>query len=393
MNILIISPFLPFKEDNGSKIRTMNFIKAWDKNKVYLFAFYEKEDEINTAEIQRYCTKAWLYKRPSISFLKILLNYFSLKPLLSLRFYKKEFHKQLKKIVLNYQINAMLIESLLMAEYGENIGKVFRILDEHNIEFMRAKRRYESERNILKKIYYFLIYLRLKRYELKTISKFDSCIVCSAEDESEIVKNLPSKDPVVIPNAVNTEYFSPLSEDKKSNRIVFVGTIWYEPNLDAVRFFIQDIFPLIKNKVGDVEFWVIGEFMEKDIVFFREREYIKFFGHVEDIRTFLKDALVFVAPLRMGSGTRLKILTSMAMGIPVVSTTIGCEGLEVEDEEDIFIANTPDEFADKVIKLIKDEKLRKKIAINGRNLVKEKYSREKIIELIKAYFKSLSFSL
>lgn len=389
MNILILSPFLPYPPDSGAKMRTLSIIQSLEGHKCILIAFSDKKETRAIDELKKYCSDIFIFEPPRISNLNVILNHFSLKPLLSQRFYSREAYKKINEIVEN--VDVIIFESLLMAEYGKNIKSKVRILDELNIEFIRAKRRLETISNFLKKIYYWLIYYRLKRYELKIINSFEGCIVCSEIDKEVLKRHISDKRIDVIPNVVDTDFFTSKQIESFRNRLIFVGTMWYEPNLDAVRFFIQDIFPLIRDKIKDVELLVVGEYVEKDISFLKEKEGVRFVGYVDDIRVFLKNASVFVAPLRMGSGTRLKILTAMAMGIPVVSTRIGCEGLEVEDGKDIFIADTPEEFADKVIKLIKDEELRKKISENGRNLVEDKYSRKKVIEIIKAYLNSLSF--
>jgi glycosyltransferase involved in cell wall biosynthesis len=393
MNILILSPFLPFPEDNGSKIRVMNFIKALQGHNIYLVSFYERENEIVGRELKEICSEVYTFKKPEISKLAVFLNHFSLRPLLSYRFYTKDADEFIKSIVEKHKINVILTEALLMAEYARNIKGIYRILDAHNIEFVRAFRRIEKTKNILKKVYYFLIYFRLKNYELRVIQEFEGCFVCSQIDKNVIKKYLPYKEPIVIPNAVDVQYFKPQNKESISKKIVFLGTLWYEPNLDAVKFFIDEIFPLVKEKFKDIEFWVLGEGVPSDFKRHSEKKDIVFTGYVDDVRTYLNESLIFVAPLRMGSGTRFKILTAMAMGLPVVSTTVGCEGLEVRDRENICIADNPVDFANAIIKLIEDNDFRENIIKNGKEFVEKRYSREIVMDQIKRIFNDPSFKI
>ncbi len=393
MNFLILSPFFPFLEDNGSKIRTMNVIKALKDHKIILVAFYEKKEEILNIEPEKFCSEFYYFKKLEISSITYFLNHFSFKPLLRLRFYRKDVYEFVKKVLKERKVDVVIIESLLMAEYGKKLERVYRIIDEHNIEFVRAKRRFENEKNILKKIYYFLIYWRLKRYELKVLKEFEASFVCSENDRFLIKKYLPHKEPVVIPNGVDVHFFHPKKKKDSNPRIVFLGTLWYEPNYDAVNFFIKEIFPLVKREVEKVEFLIIGEgsFRELEDYIEKNKLNIRFTGYVYDVRSYLEDATVFVAPIRMGSGTRFKILTAMAMGLPVVSTSVGCEGLKIRDGENICIADLPNDFARKTVRLIKDEKFREWIADNGRNLVETQYSTEATRECIENFFRDFNF--
>ncbi|MGQ9617709.1 MAG: glycosyltransferase family 4 protein [Candidatus Aminicenantia bacterium] len=391
MNILVISPFVPFLQDNGFKIRLISFLYALKGKNVYLVCFYEKEGEKDLSGGEDLVKEIYFFRRKNISKLQKLLNHFSLKPLLSKRFFRKDASEIVRRVINKNKIEVVIVESLLMAEYVRGLRNVYKILDEHNIEFIRAKRRFENTRNILKKIYYFLIYLRLKRYELKVIKNFEACLVCSEVDR-KLVKRYLDVEPIVIPNTIDINYFYPKRRGVSTKTIVFLGTLWYEPNFDAVKFFLKEIFPIIKKRVADAKFLVIGEGSRKDFDFeCYETKDVIFSGYVDDVRDYLSEARVFVAPLRMGSGTRFKILVAMAMGLPVVSTSIGCEGLDVEDGVNILIADRSEDFANKVIELIENEELRKSISSNGRSLVESKYSNDIVKEKLRNILKNLNF--
>ncbi|MGQ9778133.1 MAG: glycosyltransferase, partial [Thermodesulfobacteriota bacterium] len=219
-----------------------------------------------------------------------------------------------------------------------------------------------------------MIFYRLKRYELKIIRSFDFILVCSGHDQSLLEKYQPHKKIAVVPNVVDPDFFYPNERMARSNKILFVGTMWYEPNADAIKFFIHQVFPLIKREINDVILLIIGDGAAKEVLKYSRDPAIKIVNYVDDIRPYFEESKVFIAPIRMGSGTRLKILTAMAMGLPVVSTRIGCEGLEVDNGVNIMIADEPLDMKENIVKILRDEGLRQTIAQKGRELVEKKYS-------------------
>jgi glycosyltransferase involved in cell wall biosynthesis len=191
----------------------------------------------------------------------------------------------------------------------------------------------------------------------------------------------------VIPNAADTDTFRPSGVSAAATKIIFTGTLWYEPNLDAARWLADDIFPLIRLDFPDMELLIVGDHPPEDVLSLTSQPGISVIGPVEDIRPYLRQALVFLAPVRTGSGTRQKILDAMAMGLPVVSTSVGCEGLEAADGESICLAETPDEFRKKVRRLVRDPEFRSRLALGGRRLVEERYSRRAAVDKLAALFR------
>lgn len=376
MRILFLSPFVPYPENSGSKMRAMSLLRSLKDHEVILLAFKDKKERIHDKELKKYCSELYVFQRPVITAIQRFINHFSFKPLLSIRFYTSEAQKKLKEILKDKEIKIVVTETLLMAEYIRSQKNIYNVLDEHNLEFVRASRRIKGCKSWAKKIYFYLIMMRLKKYELKTLTNFDRCLVCSKVDKKTLEKFFPDKNVNVIPNTVDTHYFSYIQKAPDSKKIIFTGTMWYEPNVDAVRYFSREILPLLKADFPDVEFDIVGDRPTEDILSLSAEKGVSITGYVDDIKPFLSKASVFVAPIRMGSGTRLKILGAMSMGIPVVATEVGCEGIEVTDGENILIAENPYQFRDKIMKLFKDRNLRNHISKEGRTLIEQKYSHE-----------------
>jgi glycosyltransferase involved in cell wall biosynthesis len=182
---------------------------------------------------------------------------------------------------------------------------------------------------------------------------------------------------VVVPNGVDLNYFRPRSQESFSRppRIFFVGTMYYRPNYLAARFLAQELFPLIRREIPDATCHLAGKTNEQDYSELHRPEVGVFMhGFVEDIRSHLEESQILVAPLRVGSGTRIKILEAMASATPVVSTTIGAEGLECAHEENILLADDLKGLAAACVRLLRDRAECVRLGMAGRRLVEQKYS-------------------
>jgi glycosyltransferase involved in cell wall biosynthesis len=183
---------------------------------------------------------------------------------------------------------------------------------------------------------------------------------------------LPTKPTVVVPNGVDLEHFQPTDRPRDPTSIVFTGSIDYRPNTDAVTYFVREIFPQIIQGHPDATFMVVGMRPPEQVKSLAGRNVIVT-GQVPDVRPYLARASVVIAPLRMGSGTRLKLLGAMAMGAAVVSTTLGCEGLAVRGGEHLLVADQPHLFARDVVRLLNDPGLASELGRQGRALVEREY--------------------
>jgi glycosyltransferase involved in cell wall biosynthesis len=227
---------------------------------------------------------------------------------------------------------------------------------------------------------------KLKEHEFAMILKFDHLIVVSNIDKEIYISKGISEDKIdVLPNGVDCESFDPIKIVGEITlnhpNILFMGKLSYQPNIIAIKIYLQHVHPIIKKELPETKIYIIGincpEWLKE---YSKIDNSVEIIGFVKDVRPYITNADICIAPLTRGSGTRLKILEYMAIGKPVVSTTIGAEGLEIADGKNILIADDWSGFADKIIDLLNDEKLAKKIGTNGRKLVEEKYDWKKIVE-------------
>ena len=214
---------------------------------------------------------------------------------------------------------------------------------------------------------------RLKKYEQKIAGAVDYCIAASAEEIAVFQNFLPKVKLASVANGVDHRYFQPTSGNGLKPSLIFTGVMDYFANVDAMLYFTRDILPLIKNEVPDVQLSIVGANPAKAVQRLAEDRQTLVSGFVRDIRPYLAQSAVYVAPLRVSRGVRNKILEAMAAGLPVVTSKEALCGIEATPGEDVLVADNPAEFAQKTVQLLQDEKLRKRIAQNARKLIQEKY--------------------
>jgi glycosyltransferase involved in cell wall biosynthesis len=225
----------------------------------------------------------------------------------------------------------------------------------------------------LRKVLYTIEMIKFWLYESRLIPKFNCCIVCSELDRKLIHERKLSDNLIVVPNGVDTQACRPRGLTKDQYQVLYLGAMDYEPNNDAAIFFCKEVLPVILRSVPQTKFVIAGQLPQKEVVNLHNGINIFVKGFVEDARTLVEQSAMLVVPLRSGGGTRLKILEALAMKTCVVSTSIGCEGIEVTAGVNIAIADAAEQFANTCIELLKDEGKRVDIQEEGRRLVEERY--------------------
>ncbi len=400
MNILFLTTKFPYPPDSGAKIRDFNLIKEVSKeHDISLISFIQDEGEKRNLEFLRpYCKSIEVVReRGRINlFAGIFISLFTRKPFTIAKFYSFKMKQKIKAILSSDEFDLIHCSHLHMAQYVENIRGVPKILDEHNIEFFLIKRYLKEQKNLIKKIFvFFLQYLKLAGYESSIAQKFDHCFVVSEIDKKSLESIAPRASLSVISNGVDVGRYNPQESDAQPNSLVFTAVMDWFPNEDAVLYFYDKIWPLIKKEIEDVSLCIVGRNPSSKIVNLSRGEgNITVTGYVEDVRPYIAKSSVYIVPLRIGGGSRLKILEAMAMGKAVVSTSIGCEGLKVSDNENILIADSPEEFSAKIAMLLRNKELRNKLGISARKLVEDNYSWDIIgARLKEVYIKTVNHTL
>ncbi len=223
------------------------------------------------------------------------------------------------------------------------------------------------------------------RWEPVCAERFGRCITVSDFDR-DLLQSVNSHLKIeVIPNGVDTDLYQPLTASAHSPKLLYVGNMGYRPNIDAMLYFCQEIYPKIRQELSQLEMWIVGVNPSPEIKQLAGNG-VHVTGRVDDVRPLYQESSVCVVPLRAGGGTRLKILEAMALGRPVVSTSIGCEGLEVVDGEHLYVADTPDLFAQRTLLLLTDTEERQRIITQAREFVVSHYDWDSISDrLLQVY--------
>ena len=249
------------------------------------------------------------------------------------------------------------------------------ILFQHNVEAMIWKRHFEVQSNPVKKTYLRQQWRKMESFEKETCRRFDTVIAVSKEDCDQMREGYSVDNVFEVPTGVDTDFFtSSGTEVVEPHNVVFTGSMDWLPNEDAIRYYTEQILPLIRRSLPDVTLTVAGRNPYPGLLELSGRDSsILVTGRVDDVRPYMERAAAYVVPLRIGGGTRLKIYEAMAMEKAIVSTSVGAEGLPVRDGKELFIADTPEKFAAAVVELLTNPSLAKKVGRHARQIVCEKF--------------------
>jgi sugar transferase (PEP-CTERM/EpsH1 system associated) len=382
MKILFLSTELPYPPDSGGRSRDFHLLKELSKeHSITLVSYVHPAVEVAHVDaLKEWCqavhTVPFHRRYSPLLFLKSLVLG---TPYKVLQYTTKEFRLAIFQTLSSTAFDLILCEHVyLTANLPASSTPV--IPQNEELAYNVYKRMGESG-HVVTRLYANSQWRKLYRYEMKTYAKHGAFLALSEQELETVKQELPGLSIALVPNGVDVEYFSPnqASTSAEKPQIVFTGSFSYYPNSEAAFYFVEDILPLIRIAVPDVRLFIVGrgpgkklkELMEKDAS-------ITVTGSVPDVRPFLAQAAVVVVPIRIAGGTRLKILEAWSMAKAVVSTAIGCEGLACEAGRHLMVANTPKDFAEKVIELIRDRTKARSLGINGRALVEEKYRWELI---------------
>lgn len=262
------------------------------------------------------------------------------------------------------------------------------VLDFQDVGFRKYDRIYRLEKKKTRRLRTWLHSCILKKWEPVFAERFDLCLAMSDTDKGALLKANPNLHIETLPNGIELNDYHVLPFINPLPTLVFVGNMDYLPNVDAVLFFVERIFPHIRREIPNVEFYIVG-IDPRPVIRNLAGNGIFVTGRVPEVKPYYERSWVSIVPLRAGTGIRNKILEAMALGRPTVSTTIGCEGLFVTHGVDIMIGDDPQEFSAYVIRMLRDDELRSRIILNGRKNVENNYNWDSLADRAVSYYRSL----
>jgi glycosyltransferase involved in cell wall biosynthesis len=378
MNILILSPFNPWPPVQGGKIRILNIIKNISKShSVSLAAIVDDMKREDIGPLREFCDEVELVERPARLWKDRYAFLTGHLPYNVIRYASKEMTAVLRKMLKRRKFDLVQIEFSLMWQYAYLFRNIPLVLDAHNIEYEVVRGLAKLFRNPIKKISYVMEEKRLRHLEESAWRESSLCFAVSERDRMIIGEVAPDK-AMTLPNGVDLNRFEFHSNDRCGKRLLFIGGMDYLPNLDSANYFLSKIFPLVLSEMPDARLDVVGRELWR-IDGRGSLKAVEFHEDVPDVLPFFRTADLLAVPLRYGAGTRIKILEAMAAGLPVVTTSKGCEGIDARDGEHLLIADSPGAFGSAVARLMEDRGLRTSLTTNARRLVEDRYSWERIV--------------
>lgn len=405
MKILIIEQGFQPRVKSGKMNRSLSFVKALAAEHELSLLCANNDGPPDSTETNRYFKYVWNVSlrdgKTAVSHTNKVANiidFFKGIPWEIPEYYPSDFDKKLLD-VLKYNFDIIFARYIFTGRYlFKNIDRInaVTIIDLDDIETLKLKRMIDAGKYKFKSTYdrfrHMLNYDAFGRYH-KNLKLLDKCIVCSEQDKRYIEHKKWSKKVCVIPNSVDVSIYNVIRDLNKTilgNKIIlFCGHLSYEPNVDAIEWFVENVFPLIKQKEPAAKLYLVGLRPREQLCNFADNKSIFLFSNVPDVVPHYQDASLVVVPIRIAGGTRIKILEAFACRRPVVSTTVGAEGLEVVNNKHCLIADEPQSFADACVRLFNNFEEAANIVQDAYKFVKEKYDAKIVHQMIRDVFNNV----
>jgi sugar transferase (PEP-CTERM/EpsH1 system associated) len=391
VEILVVAPFPPYPPRFGGATRVFHLVRTLAReHRVTLACLASPAERAALGPLRDICAEVHTEDYPPTARHK---RWHQLRSLVARPFsyylhYSPALAARVRRLLAERRFDVVQLEFGDAAPFYAPPPGVPFVLDEHNVEYRLLERSWRQARSPLRRLWNRSEARKIRRAELAACRRARAVLTTSEVDRATLAPDVPGVPIRVVPNGVDTGYFTPGDEPVDPASIVFTGAIDYHPNTDGVLHFCADILPAVHAGAPDAVLTVVGKDPPAAVRALAGPRVVVT-GAVPDVRPWMRRAAVFVVPLRVGGGTRLKILEALASGRAVVSTSIGCEGIEVTPGEDILVADTPAAFAAAVLRCLRDPGLRARLGARGRALVERRYRWEAIGEDLGAFYREL----
>jgi glycosyltransferase involved in cell wall biosynthesis len=299
-------------------------------------------------------------------------------------------HREISTVAASERFDLVHFDTIALTPFSRYFTDTRKSLGHHNVESHMLIRRATNGGNPVKRAYFRREGMRLEQYERRVCSQFDINIVCSDLDGERLKQISPDCRIATIENGVDCEYFSTANLPQKAHALIFVGTMNWYPNVDAVLFFLDEVWDALKSRHPQLTFDVVGSNPPASVrEAARGKEGVTIHGFVDDIRPVLDAATLFVCPIRDGGGTKLKILDAFSMQKCVVAHPVACEGIDVTPAVNVEFATEPQEWVERISALLADPARRLQMGIEARQLARQRYSFDQIGERLAGLFDSV----
>lgn len=385
MKIFVLLSRVPFPIEKGDKLRAYHQIRCLSKhNEIILCALSDAPVHPEALKILRaFCREVHILPIHKMGMIwNVIRAFFTGKPLQVGYFYRHDAQLKINALIEQSKPDHIYCQLTRVSEYVKE-SKLPKTLDYQDVFSMGAKRRAESSSPIVK-LLFMMEYRRLLHYEYNIFAKFDHKTIISRPDR-ELLPHPLRNEVAVIPNGVDYGYFSPVKM-MKTHDIVFTGNMGYPPNIDAARFLAEEIFPIVLTQFPKATLLLAGANPHTNVQALQSPN-VTVTGWLPDIRESYAASRIFIAPMRIGTGLQNKLLEAMAMQLPCITSMLANQALGAKENEEILVGNTAEEYANHIIRLLKDETHADILAKNGHAFVKREFSWENATEMLENLFK------
>lgn len=382
MKIFFLTPRVPYPIDKGDKLRAYYQIKYLsEEHEIFLFALDENcEYNHKNNPLKNLCKKVEIVYLSKFEIVNNLFRgLFKKIPFQTSYYYSAKTKKKIEAAINEFEPDIIYCQLIRAAEFVKEIKSVPKIIDYVDVISKGLERRM-AKSSIIWRLIFKIEYLRACKYEEEVFENFDKSIIITNEDRNLLP--FAGKDSVaVIPNGIDTDFFVPAESEKKYD-LFFSGNLSYPPNVDAAKFIVYEIVPILKKVYPSIKVLIAGASPKKELLELAS-ENIEVKGWVDDIREYYSQTKIFLAPMQIGTGLQNKILQAMAMKIPCVVSELTMKGIANGGKDAAPVAKTPQDYVDSIINLLTDKEYYNTIAQQGHDFVHKKYSWKEIIDNLK----------
>lgn len=388
MKILWLKTELLHPVDKGGKIRSYHLLKQLknDHEVTYLTLDDGAAPPNAVADASEYChdliriPHATRKKFSAGFYAELAANMASSLPYAIRKYKSQEMTKSIEETTRKQEFDVIICDFLAPAVNLPAKLQTPVVLFQHNVEAEIWRRHYEVQTNAVKKRYLYRQWRKMQQFEKAACHRMDCVIAVSEADSQMMERDYDLQKVYHIPTGVDVDFFKPSSRiSTRPNSLVFTGSMDWLPNEDAMQYFFNEIMPLVRHAIPDLHLTIVGRAPYPSLLELAQRDNgIAVTGRVDDVRPYIEEATAFIVPIRIGGGTRLKIYEAMAMEKPVISTTVGAEGLPLRDGVELLLADDPKAFADAVVKVLNDSQLANRLGKSSAELVRENFGWQRV---------------
>jgi polysaccharide biosynthesis protein PslH len=381
MRILWINTELLHPIDKGGKIRSYQMLKRIkEQHAVTYLSFANATADEPFEQASEYCDRLVTVprrERPKTGlrfYGDLALSAGSSLPYAIHKYRSRAMRAAIQRELQHHHYKIVVCDFLASAINLPSNTKPASVLFQHNVESTIWQRHFETNISPARKAFFYDQWRRMRGYEQAACAEFDAVVAVSEQDRVRLQNDFKLPTVFDVPTGVDTDYYHPNGHARQPFELVFTGSMDWMPNEDAILYFARDILPLVTRSIPDVTLSVVGRNPSRKLIELAASESrIRVTGRVDDIRPYVDRAAVYVVPLRIGGGTRLKIYEAMSMAKPIVTTTIGAEGLPVRDGDELLLADSPNDFADAIVRMLRDPAAASRLGQQARKAVCERF--------------------